>query len=77
MYGLSEETFYAMLEAQGGACAICKNAKFGSIGPCVDHDHKTGEVRGILCSRCNSAIAALGDSAEGLRRALAYLEARS
>jgi hypothetical protein len=40
----------------------------------VDHDHATGALRGILCNLCNSGIGALGDSVEGLREALRYLE---
>lgn len=42
---------------------------------CVDHDHVTGTVRGLLCNGCNHGIGKLGDNAEGVRRALAYLEA--
>lgn len=41
----------------------------------IDHCHRTGRVRGILCAGCNSGIGKLGDSVAGLRRALAYLEA--
>lgn len=38
-----------------------------------DHCHKTGDIRGLLCSPCNRALGALGDSEEGLQRALTYL----
>jgi hypothetical protein len=41
----------------------------------VDHDHETKVIRGLLCYRCNSALAAFGDSVEGLETALAYLKA--
>ena len=74
-YGIDERAFYLLLEKQGGRCAICGTCDPG--GPfgvfCVDHCHKTGAIRGILCSRCNVAIAALGDSLEGLQRAVDYL----
>jgi hypothetical protein len=40
----------------------------------VDHCHSTGQIRGVLCCECNTGIGKLGDNAEGVRRALAYLE---
>lgn len=51
-YGLSAEEYDALLKAQGGRCAICR-ARPKSKRLAVDHDHKTGAVRGLLCSRCN------------------------
>lgn len=51
-YGLTAEQYDALLERQGGRCAICRNRP-KSKRLAVDHDHKTGEVRGLLCSRCN------------------------
>lgn len=56
-YGLTAEQCDAMAEAQGGACAICLKVK----KLCVDHDHVTGEVRGLLCVRCNANLAAIED----------------
>ncbi|WP_405748329.1 endonuclease VII domain-containing protein [Streptomyces canus] len=77
-YGISEADFLNLLEVQGGKCALCP-VVFSTEGPrrnlCVDHDHDTGLVRGLLCARCNTSIGQLGDNAEGLRRALAYVEA--
>lgn len=78
-HGVAREDAEARLVAQGGMCAICsKNISFvhgtRSGGACTDHDHITGRFRGVLCSRCNSAIAALGDDVVGLRRAATYLE---
>lgn len=78
-YGIGEAEFQERLQAQGGKCALCSLA-FAQVGTrnlCVDHDHVTGEVRGLLCRLCNRSIAQLGDSAEGLRRALAYMEGDS
>lgn len=75
-YGLSQDGYQALLAAQGFACACCLSDDPG--GPVamfkVDHDHETGRVRGLLCNSCNLAIGMLGDSAAGVRRALAYLE---
>jgi hypothetical protein len=69
-YGITQPEFDAMLAAQGG-CKCCGRTRKRMV---VDHDHRTGAVRGILCSACNNGIGALGDTGDGLRRALAYLE---
>ncbi len=50
-YGLSVDRYNAMLEFQGGDCAICGKPMTGRKN--VDHDHITGKVRGLLCSGCN------------------------
>lgn len=68
-FGLSVEQYQQMLKAQREACAICRKKKRLH----VDHDHVTGAVRGLLCNRCNSALAAFEDD---LRPAMeAYLDA--
>lgn len=51
-YGLDAKGYKALLAAQGGRCAICR-ARPRSKRLAVDHDHKSGAVRGLLCSRCN------------------------
>ena len=79
-YGVTAEAYVAMYEAQAGVCAICKEperrvGKFGKVmRPCVDHDHTTGEVRGLLCHDCNVGLAKFRDDATRLRAAVAYLE---
>jgi hypothetical protein len=74
-YGLSEDAYYAMLEAQNYKCALCKSTdpkrKQGFV---VDHDHETGRIRGLLCHSCNIALGMLGDDITGLKRAVKYLE---
>jgi hypothetical protein len=77
VYNLTPEQFDAMLAAQGGCCAICRAAEPGGrrVGTwCVDHDHETGAVRGLLCARCNRALGLFGDNVEVLRSAIAYLK---
>lgn len=54
------------------ACAICGGTEPGRR-LAIDHDHDTGLVRGLLCRKCNGAIGLLGDSADRLEAALAYL----
>lgn len=72
--------FDAMLEAQGGRCAICRTDKAFSGGGdgrrlAIDHCHSTGIVRGLLCGNCNRMLGLVKDDPEALRRAAAYLEA--
>jgi hypothetical protein len=73
-YGLTQEQFDAMRQAQGDVCAICSN---GHVGPGVnlhvDHNHTTGAVRALLCGKCNTLIGLADDSPERLELAAAYL----
>lgn len=78
-FGISLEDYDRLFEKQGGKCAICgavkPDAKHKGVAHfCVDHDHVTGKVRGLLCSSCNTGIGKLQDSPEMLRKAIAYLE---
>jgi len=70
-YNLTPEEFTYMVMEQGGVCAICGLVPSALY---VDHDHATGKVRGLLCQKCNSGIGFLGDSLEGLEKAVAYLQ---
>ncbi|WP_424214589.1 endonuclease VII domain-containing protein [Streptomyces sp. BI20] len=69
-YGLTEAEREAMVFAQGGVCAICQDAPPEH----VDHDHRTGKVRGVLCFSCNAALGQFKDRPDVVRRAAAYLE---
>jgi Autographiviridae endonuclease VII len=73
-YGITPDAFHALFDAQGGRCAVCKgNLERSSRHTCVDHSHRTGKVRGILCRQCNSGLGALQDSVALLDAAKAYL----
>lgn len=72
-YGLTLEEFEVILQQQGGVCAICHRPPNGRVLD-VDHNHKTGQIRGLLCLSCNAGIGSLGDSPEMLKRATAYLQ---
>lgn len=74
-YGLSKTDYEQLLASQNGACASCGRKLFrtGPGAAVVDHDHKTGLVRGLLCHRCNTGIGMLGDTAQGVFRAYEYL----
>lgn len=73
-YGLTVEEFEAMLLAQSGRCAICITPFAEVKEPHVDHDHKTGAVRGLLCKDCNLVLGCVDDSTDLLARAIAYLD---
>lgn len=68
-YNLTQDEYNAMLEQQGGGCGICgaKPDEFERHLH-VDHDHKTGRVRGILCSNCNTLLGKLGDDYHSVKR---------
>jgi hypothetical protein len=72
-YGLTHDEYMVLLEAQGGACAIC-----GDSGQrralAVDHDHVTGAVRGLLCDRCNPMLGYARDDIAVLEAAIEYLK---
>ncbi|WUN04179.1 endonuclease VII domain-containing protein [Streptomyces virginiae] len=69
-YGITEAERERMIASQGGTCCICETAPAVH----VDHCHKTGRVRGVLCFNCNTAIGLLGESPGTIERAIAYLE---
>lgn len=72
-YGITSEGYEAILSVQGGVCAICLQRPVKKR-LAVDHDHRTGKVRGLLCSRCNhELLGAAHDSLEHLLRAVRYL----
>lgn len=74
-YGIGPDDYSRMLEEQGGCCAICgKHHSDLSKRMAVDHNHATGEVRGLLCADCNTGIGKLNDDPAVLRRACEYLE---
>lgn len=72
-YGISEDALHALVEAQGGKCGICRDMLDMGRHTCIDHNHETGAVRGLLCRKCNSGIGQLRDSQEIVRAALHYL----
>lgn len=80
LYGISVAEYQAMVRDQGGVCAICREdepKQHGRTGKqfrlAVDHCHKTGRIRGLLCQRCNRAMGMFDDDPIVLRRAISYL----
>lgn len=70
-YGISEREYDAILEEQGGGCAICGKAP-GKRAHAVDHCHKDGHVRGILCWTCNATLGKI--EAIGIHLFAGYLD---
>ena len=81
-YGIGPDEYDALLRAQGGKCAVCGEPPGANVRAhwggklCVDHDPKTGKVRGLLCNDCNLAVG-YGKTAETLLRAAQYLRDHS
>lgn len=79
-YQLTPEQFNALWVKQNGQCAICeihlmpKGRKLDAVT--IDHNHDTGEVRGLLCRSCNHGIGHLKDDPKVLRKAAEYLLTR-
>jgi len=72
-YGLTMEAYEFLLSNQKGVCAICFKSEIGKFqNLAVDHDHKTGKVRGLLCRRCNLGLSYL-DNSEYMSKSTLYL----
>jgi hypothetical protein len=80
-FGLTEREYDLILEKQNGVCAICKDVETVIDGQSkkvkplsVDHDHKTGKIRGLLCTKCNVGLGAFNDEVCVLLNAAEYLK---
>ena len=81
LYGITESQYAKMFDTQQGLCAICHRPetvfdnRSGRTRPlAVDHDHATGKIRGLLCSRCNHLLGNAQDNSDRLLAAACYLE---
>jgi hypothetical protein len=74
LYKITAEAYRRMWRAQDGKCAICREPERSERNQmlCVDHDHVSGHVRGLLCSHCNRAIGLFRDDPAVLKRAAEY-----
>lgn len=81
-FGMSLATYVAMATEQDNKCAICRceetATRLGKVKALqVDHDHKTGKVRGLLCSDCNTGIGKMKENRDALVGAIKYLDKHS
>jgi hypothetical protein len=74
-YGITNEVYESMLEAQNGLCAICRSSSPGDKDSYfhVDHCHLTKKVRGLLCNKCNIGLGYFNDNPDSLKAAINYL----
>lgn len=73
-YGIAPSDFDRLAGEQGDCCAICELKPSDPRDLRIDHDHRTGAVRGLLCVKCNTGLGMLGDDLAGLTKALEYLK---
>lgn len=73
-YGITKEEYETMYKKQNQSCWVCKKQCLSGQYLSVDHCHKTGKVRGLLCKKCNSALGMLDDDIELLETAIIYLK---
>lgn len=73
-YGLTSSDYIKMFDEQDGKCKICLGSCSSGHFLSVDHCHKTGKVRGLLCKKCNSALGMLNDNIEYFESAIRYLK---
>ena len=71
--GFTQEEYDAKLEEQGHRCAICKTTDSGPMAFHADHNHATGQKRGVLCHKCNTGLGLLKDDINILCSAIEYL----
>lgn len=73
-YGITKDEYNTMFEKQNGTCKICKTHQADlQRGLVIDHCHDTGEVRGLLCDKCNKGLGFFEDNAETMLSAITYL----
>lgn len=74
-WNMEETTYLELLNKQNNQCLICKTTEFTGKGKKahIDHDHKTGKIRGLLCNLCNIGLGAFKDNINFLQNAIEYL----
>lgn len=71
-YGITEDQHDYLVATQNGVCYLC-HKKDENKALAIDHDHKTGRVRGLLCSACNRGLGLLKDDPDLVLKAYEYL----
>ena len=72
--GATQQMYDALYEAQKGCCALCNEPEEKFAWLCIDHDHDTGRIRGLLCPNCNRGLGLLQDRPDLLRKAADYVD---
>lgn len=74
VYGISLEEYNAMAENQNGLCYVCNNPPNGGKRLAVDHCHKTGNVRRLLCTNCNTTLGLINEDILIMNKLIKYIE---
>ena len=72
-YGISIEQYNQIFVDQNGVCLICGGKEPNGRSLCVDHNHETGQIRGLLCRACNSGLGHFKENVDSLNNAIIYL----
>jgi hypothetical protein len=75
-FGMCLANYNMLLLRQGGVCAICSQKCISGRGLAVDHDHDSGVIRGLLCTRCNTALGLMQEDTDNLMNSVKYLSYR-
>ena len=75
-FGITLDQYNEILASQNGKCAICYKPP-DKRRLCVDHDHKSGKIRGLLCHQCNHAIGLFYENKQVMKNAIGYLNAHN
>ena len=76
-YGITLEEYNSMLDSQNSLCYICETTFDEDNKAQVDHDHKTGKIRKLLCRNCNTAIGHMKEDIDVLKKSIKYIEEHS
>lgn len=71
-YGITDEQYKNLLSKQRGVCTLCEGVDNNAL--CVDHDHSTGKIRGLLCGNCNRALGMVKENKNTLQNMIKYLK---
>lgn len=74
LYGMTLADYAFLFDSQNGKCAICGNAEMARNRPSVDHCHRSGRVRSLLCDACNKLIGIAKENGDRLRAAATYVD---
>jgi len=75
-YGITRDEYAALLKSQNGTCALCgaERASSRNENLNIDHNHETGQIRGLLCTRCNTVIGLVNEDISLLSKMVEYLK---
>jgi hypothetical protein len=76
-YGLTQEQYDQLLASQNDRCAACGTGDPGAKGWCIDHCHRSGRVRALLCSRCNVILGWVDEDPAVLRALADWIEGQN